>query len=117
MKTVFDHLFPDTLFETYVFTHGNKKVCLVCGSRKAKSVLRTITAEIFPICGDCSFNWNFYGYEIFKKIKPKQLLWNLIKFKLTHPFYDGIISIYKNLNVIKEWSTKMKKWAKSRKEE
>lgn len=114
MKTVFDDLFPEPLYETYI---TKKKICLVCGSAKAVSVLRTPSTEIFPLCEGCSTRWNFYGYEIFKKVKPKQLLWNLVKFKLLHPFYDGYVSIYKNLKIIEAWSTKMKRWAKSRKEE
>jgi len=113
MKTVFDDLFPDPLFESYVI--GNK-VCLACGSAKAKTALRTVTAEIIPICGNCSFNWNFYGYEILKNIKPKILICNLIKFKIKHPFYGNPIIIYRGLKVMEEWSIKMKKWIKSRKE-
>ena len=112
-----DDLFPEPLWETPHFMGSSKKVCLVCGSAKAKSVLRTTNTEIFPICIGCSFGWNFYGYEILKKVKPKKLLWNLIKFKLCHPFYDGYISIYRNLKVIEAWSTKMKRWTKSKKDE
>lgn len=116
MKTVFDDLFPEPLFETYCFQGGKKRICLVCGSGKSVSILRTTTTEMFPLCEHCAFRWNFYGYEIFKKIKPKQLLWNIFKFKLRHPFYDSIINIYKNLKVIQAWTAKMKRWAKSRKE-
>lgn len=112
-----DDLFPEPLWETPCFMGSKKKICLVCGSAKATSVLRTSSTEIFPICTGCSFNWNFYGYEIFKKIKPKKLIWSLIKFKLTHPFYDGIISIYKNFKTIQAWSSKMKRYLKSKKEE
>lgn len=110
MKTPFDDLFPDTLFESCVCYEN--KICLVCGSAKAISTLRTTTITIFPICRNCSFNWNVYGYEVFKKIKPKKLILNIIKFKLTHPFFDSIISIYKNFKVIKSWSTKIKKYLK-----
>jgi hypothetical protein len=112
METTFE--FPEPLYETYIC---KKKVCLVCGSAKAKSVLRTTTTEIFPICSGCSFGWNFYGYEILKKVKPKQLIWNLVKFKLMHPFYGGLISIYKNLKTIEAWASKMKRYLKSKKEE
>lgn len=111
-----DDLFPEPLWETPCFMSSKRKICLVCGSAKAISVLRTTTTEIFPICSGCSFNWNFYGYEIFKKIKPKKLIWNLIKFKLIHPFYDNPISIYNNLKTIQIWSNRMKRYLKSRKE-
>lgn len=109
--------FPEPLYETYCFMGGKKRVCLVCGRGKAVSILRTTTTEIFPLCSGCSFGWNFYGYEIFKKVKPKQLLWNIVKFKFRHPFYDGYISIYKNLKLIEAWAAKMKKYLKPKKEE
>jgi transposase-like protein len=115
MKTPFDDLFPETLFEANLLE--GTKVCLACGSRKAVSVLRTIDREVIPICKHCSFNWNFYGYEILKKIKPKKLIWNLIKFKLRHPFIGGWYSIYTQLKVMEVWSARMKRWLKSRKEE
>lgn len=111
-----DDLFPEPLWETPCFMGSNRKVCLVCGSAKAISVLRTTNKDIFPICNKCSFNWNFYGYEIFKRIKPKKLIWNLIKFKIMHPFYDNPISIYKGLKAAEAWSAKMKRYLKSRKE-
>jgi len=115
MNTTFE--FPEPLFETYCFMGSKKKVCLVCGSDKSNSVLRTTTTELFPLCSGCAFKWNFYGYECLKKIKPKTLLWNLIKFKLRHPFYDSIISIYNNLKAIEAWNAKMKRYFKSKKEE
>ncbi len=117
MKTPFDDLFPEPLFESPYFAHGTRRICLVCGSAKAETTLRTVTTEIFPICGNCSFNWNFYSYDSLKKIKPKQLMWNLAKFKLLHPFYDNPITIYKSLKRIKRWSTKMAAYMKRRKNE
>lgn len=100
--------FPEPLFEV-AYCCGNK-VCLVCGSKKATSALRTTTKEIFPLCKDCSFGWNFYSYHILTKIKPKNLILNLIKFKILHPFYGNIIEIYRNLQVIQIWAKKMKKY-------
>ena len=98
--------FPEPLFESHCY--GNK-ICLVCGGGKATSALRTTIQEIFPICKDCSFNWNFYGYYILTKIKPKTLILNLIKFKIIHPLYSNIFEIYKNLQVIQTWVKKMRK--------
>lgn len=114
MTTPFDDLFPDPLFEANL---ERNKICLTCGKAKATSVLRTVSAEIIPICKDCSTNWNFYGYDILRKIKPKELIWNLVKFKLSHPLTGGWYSIYEQLKVMEVWSAKMKKWLKSRKED
>jgi len=98
--------FPEPLWEAWFY--GNKP-CLACGRHKAVSVLRTTTTEIVPICQQCSFNWNFYGYDALKKVKPKQLIFNLIKFKLFHPFCGSIFTIYKDLKRMQAWATKMKR--------
>jgi hypothetical protein len=98
--------FPEPLWEACFF--GNKP-CLVCGRNKATSVLRTTSVEIAPICKDCSFNWNFYGYDALKKVKPKQLIFNLLKFKLIHPFCGSIFTIYKDLKRMQAWAAKMKR--------
>jgi NAD-dependent SIR2 family protein deacetylase len=99
--------FPEPLFEAIFYS---KKVCLVCGQTKASSVLRTTDRELIPLCKSCSSEWNFYGYYILKKIKPKTLILNLIKFKILHPFHDNVVSIYKSMKDIQEWAKKMKKF-------
>ncbi len=99
--------FPEPLFEALLY---DKKICLVCGETKASTVLRTISNPLIPLCKTCSVEWNFYGYSILKRIKPKELIINLIKFKILHPFYGGFFSIYKDLDAIKAWSIKMKKF-------
>jgi hypothetical protein len=98
--------FPEPLWEANFF---DNKPCLVCGNDKAVSVLRTIETEIAPICKNCSCNWNFYGYNALKKVKPKQLIFNLIKFKLKHPFCGKIFTIYKDLKKMQAWAAKMKR--------
>jgi hypothetical protein len=109
----FDDLFPETLFETYSFT-GNR-VCLVCGSNKAESVLRSIDRELVPLCAACSRDWNFHGYNILKKIKPKQLLQSLLVYKLRHWFSaPSVMALCRSLRDLGDWSAKMKRFMRAR---
>ena len=101
---------PDPLFEANLH---QRKLCLVCARRYAQSVLRTTTAEIVPICADCSADWNLYGYEILKRIKPPQLIKRLVQFKLSHPFQGpSPLTIWRDINALKGWAAKMKKWTR-----
>ncbi len=110
----FDDLFPETLYEANL--HNTKKVCLVCGSGKAETILRTIDREVAPICKNCGSDWNFYGYEIFKKIKPKTLIQNILKYKVFNIFgSQSLWKTYKDIQIFQKWSIGMKKWLKGRK--
>jgi hypothetical protein len=102
--------FPDPLWQANFF--GNKP-CLACGNHKATSVLRTVDTEIVPICTDCAVGWNFYGYDILKKVKPKTLIFNLFKFKLKHPFCGSVFTIYKDLKRMQAWAARMKRIMKN----
>ena len=64
-------MFPEPLYESAPIQED--RLCLVCGSNPAHSVLRTPTKPdaIVPLCKDCSVDWNFYGYDIFKKINGR----------------------------------------------
>jgi hypothetical protein len=99
---------PDPLFESGLH---QRKVCLVCAKQPAETVLRTTTAEIVPICRDCSIDWNIYGYEILKRIKPPQLIKGLLLFKLLHPFQQPtIMTLRRDIGGLQSWAGKMKKW-------
>jgi len=108
-------LFPEPLFEAgYI---PKKQVCLCCGKAKANSVMYAcINFRIVTyLCPDCSSNWNFYGYHIFKKIKTKNLLFSLIKYKLRHPINSpSWYSIYKQIRIFGEWGQNMRKFMKGR---
>ena len=105
-----ENMIPEPLYESIYLP--TTKVCLICGIHPAKSVLYSSTfgKPIIPICKDCSFGWNFYGYYILKKIKPKRLFWHLVKYKLFHLFRKpSFIDIYRDVNTMLEWSLKMKR--------
>lgn len=102
--------FPDPLYQANFF--GNKP-CLACGKYKAVSVLRTVEEEIVPICENCSVNWNFYGYDALKKFKPKELIFNLIKFKILHPLCGSTYTIYRDLKKMNTWAVRMKRIMKN----
>lgn len=107
----FADLFPEIVYETYCIS-SKKKPCFVCGSKKAISVLRSVEREIIPLCKDCSFKWNFYSIEVLKAIRPKQLVWNLLKFKLLHWFgVQSLYRTYKDLKVFQEWEKKNRKFS------
>jgi len=102
---------PEPLFEANLH---QRKVCLVCARKQAEMVLRTTTTEVVPICGDCSIDWNIYGYEILKRIKPAQLVKRLLLFKLLHPFQrPSMRAIWRDIDGLKVWAAKMKKWMRS----
>lgn len=99
---------PEPLFEANLH---QRKVCLVCARKHAEMVLRTTTTEVVPICGDCSIDWNIYGYEILRRIKPGPLVKRLLWFKLAHPFQaPSLRAIWRDLDGLKAWAAKMKKW-------
>jgi len=100
--------FPEPLFESGLH---QPKICLVCARSHATRALRTIGREIVPICAGCSSDWNLYGYEILKRIKPRRLIQRLLLFKLLHPFRPpSWRTIFRDLGTLKEWARRMKKW-------
>jgi hypothetical protein len=100
--------FPEPLFETHL---AKPKVCLVCGRREAEMVLRTTNDEIVPLCRDCSADWNVYGYQILRRIKPGRLIRRLLTFKLRHPFRPpSVAALWRDIDGLKNWARKMKKW-------
>jgi hypothetical protein len=104
----------DPLYETYYFP--KPKICLVCGRDKAVSGLHSICRNriIVPLCSNCSFNYNFHGISILNKIKPKELIYNLIKYKFFHWFSSpSLLEIYADLQEFKAWEIKMKRIMKS----
>jgi hypothetical protein len=102
--------FPEPLFESHLH---ERKACLVCGARRAATVLRTTGREIVPICPDCSTDWNFVGYAILKRIKPRRLLRSLALFKLSHPFQKpSWRTILRDLRVLQDWARNMRRWMK-----
>jgi len=99
---------PEPLFESALH---DRKVCLVCARRYAKTVLRTTEREIVPVCEDCASDWNFYGYQILKRIKPGRLVQRLLAFKLRHPFQrPSLLVVWRDVAALKEWAGKMRKW-------
>jgi hypothetical protein len=107
-----EDLFPQPLYETTI--DANNKVCLICGKDKAIGVLRTIQKPIIPICKECIINWNWYGYNILKKINPKTLMQNIIKYKVMHWFkIQSIIRCYYDLRDFQIWSKRQKKFLKT----
>jgi transposase-like protein len=100
--------FPEPLFES---TLHHRKACLVCGKNYATKVLRTTDREIVPVCDDCSSDWNLYGYQILKRIKPGRLIRRLMMFKLGHPFRPpSWRAVGRDLRGLTEWAKKMKRW-------
>lgn len=98
---------PQLLYESVYLTE--RKLCLVCGSKEAKSVLRTSSNEVCPLCEDCSFRWNFYRYSILKKIKIGQLLKRVLWYKLFH-WNPSILTIWRDLTRFKDWSEHIKQF-------
>jgi len=100
--------FPEPLFEsTYV---PKPKLCLVCGKKKADSVLRTVERDVCPICKDCSARWNTYSYSVLKGIKPLELLKNIYFYKLLHWFEPSLITIFKDMKSFRRWGNHMKQF-------
>lgn len=113
LTSAMDDLFPEPLFESPYMPE--KKVCLVCGRHRAKSVLYTSInmRPLIPLCEDCASRWNVYGYLILKRIKPFKLIVSLTWWKLFHPFQQpSVLSIIHDLRGITAWSKKMKKFTK-----
>lgn len=101
---------PEPLWETSIW---HKKMCLVCAERFATNVLRTIEKEVVPICKNCSADWNFYGYEILKKIEPKRLILKTFWFKLKNLWGLSMWSVWKDVQALRQWAKKMKKWVRN----
>ncbi len=100
--------FPEPLFESHLH---QRKICLVCARKYAKTVLRSTDREIVPICEDCSADWNFYGYQILKRIKPGPLVKGLLWFKARHLLGQPTWrTIWRDIRLLKEWAGRMKKW-------
>lgn len=106
MKTNGTFQFPEPLFESWLIEN---KVCLVCGTTKASSCLRTTSKFIIPICNFCSSEWNFHGYYILRRIKPKKLFWNIFKYKLSC-LRPSWFSVIKDISNLLNWSKKMKRY-------
>lgn len=100
--------FPDPLWEASL---TSKRLCLVCARHEAKTVLRGIQEEIIPLCQECSFGWNFYRYQILKRINPLQLITRIIYYKLFRPFSKpSYYTIYQDIRKFQSWVRKMKRW-------
>jgi hypothetical protein len=99
---------PEPLFESHLH---QRKTCLVCGERYARTVLRTTGREVVPLCENCSADWNIYGYQILRRIKPGPLLRRLLAFKLRHPFArPSLRAIWRDIAGLQAWARRMKKW-------
>jgi len=99
--------FPEPLFESHL---QGSRMCLVCARNLADSVLRTTSREVVPLCKDCAADWNIYGYEILRRIKPKRLIKRTLLFKLQHPFQPSARSIVRDIRGLQGWAAKMKRW-------
>ncbi len=98
---------PEPLYESFLLS--SPKVCLVCACRPAYSALYSGTRLIVPLCVECAADWNAYGYDILKRVRPKQLVLRLAKYKALHLFgRPGLMEIYKDVAVMAQWSKKMK---------
>jgi hypothetical protein len=99
---------PEPLYESHL---EEKKMCLVCAKNYASTALRTTDRIVVPICGDCSTDWNFYGYHILKRIKPARLIRRLIVFKLLRLFRKpSLRTIIRDIKGLQTWAKKMKRW-------
>jgi hypothetical protein len=100
--------FPEPLFECCYM--AKRKLCLACGKKEAKTVLRNTERDVCPLCEDCSTDWNFYGYGVLKRIKPLRLLWNICLFKLSHPWQPSLVTISGDIQSLKQWGEHMRKF-------
>jgi hypothetical protein len=100
--------FPEPLYESFLLPRP--KLCLVCGSKKAHTVLRSATRDVCPLCKDCGADWNLYGYYVLKRIKPAKLLLNIGWFKLGHWFQPSFLAIWRDVKSFKQWGEHMKKF-------
>ena len=111
VENVWDDMFPKPLYETLM--GADQKICLVCGKDKAYSTLRTIEKPILYLCRPCAADWNSYGYYILKRINPKSLMQNIIKYKVLHWFeVQSFIKCWYDLKEFRQWSEKQKKFLK-----
>ena len=84
--------------------------------RPAHSALYAGTRLIVPLCQECAADWNAYGYDILKRVRPKQLVWRLAKYKALHLFGRPTLKeIYRDVAAMAQWSKKMKAIMKSMK--
>jgi hypothetical protein len=105
-------LMPEPLYESFLLPAP--KVCLVCACRPANSALYAGTHLVVPLCKECAADWNVHGYDILKRVRPKQLVLKLAKYKATHLFRrPGMIEIYRDVAAMAKWSAKMKAIMKS----
>jgi hypothetical protein len=100
--------FPEPLFECCFMT--KPKLCLACGEKEARSVLRNTERDVCPLCDDCSTDWNFYGYSVLKRIKPLRLMRNICVFKLMHPWQPSFWTIWGDIQSFKLWGEHMRKF-------
>lgn len=98
---------PEPLYESFLLPRP--KVCLVCARRPASSGLYTGTRLVVPLCKQCAADWNVHGYDILKRVRPKQLVVRLAKYKALHLFRrPGMIELIKDVKAMARWSVKMK---------
>jgi hypothetical protein len=100
--------FPEPLFESCCMS--KRKLCLACGKKEARTVLRTTERDVCPLCKDCSADWNFYGYLVLKRIKPLRLIRNIGLFKLMHPWQPSLWTIWEDIQSFKQWGEHMRKF-------
>jgi hypothetical protein len=100
--------FPEPLFESCYLIQP--KLCLACGQKKARTVLRNTERDVCPLCEDCSTDWNIYGYRVLKRIKPVRLMWNISLFKLMHPWQPSLGTIWGDIQSLKRWGEHMRKF-------
>jgi hypothetical protein len=98
---------PEPLYESFLLP--TPKVCLVCACQPANSALYSGTRLVVPLCKQCAAAWNVHGYDILKRMKPKQLVVQLTKYKAVHLFSrPGLIEILRDVAALAKWSKKMK---------
>lgn len=103
-----DAMTPEPLFESIHMPQPH--ICLCCGHKWATTVLITPIGmrAVVPICESCSIRWNFYGYYALKKIRPKKVLWQLLKFKARNLWrHPSFVDIYNDVKSMIRWSRKM----------
>jgi hypothetical protein len=100
-------MMPEPLYESFLLP--SPKVCLVCACRPASSALYAGTRLVVPLCKECAADWNGHGYDILKRVRPKQLVACLTKYKALHLFRrPGMIEIVQDVAAMAKWSAKMK---------
>ena|ERR1700722_11309224 len=100
-------LTPEPLYESSLLP--TPKVCLVCACRPASSALYTGTRLVVPLCKECAADWNAHGYDILKRVRPKQLVLRLARYKALHLFRrPGMIEILRDVAALAQWSKKMR---------